>query len=159
LEGIRLKFKQALAFFALGLLAGSLSINFFQGRKFEELYWEKEKLQVQLYETTAQIHKLKEQQQKFAPATIQEIKLEINTENGFFVEPSFRRNIYELLEELIGEEVQTLSYPLLYNLLQNRIIEDNNKKYRLNVEAVILGETLVYYLSAKKLSVESSSLE
>lgn len=129
-------------------------MNLFQGKKYEELYWEKEKLHVQLYETAEQNRKLREQQEAVSPATVKEIKLEIISSDDLFMEPSLHRSIHELLKELVGQEVHALPYPLLYNLLQNRIVEDNKKSYQLNVEAVILSETLVYYLKVKKLSAE-----
>ncbi|MEW5921652.1 MAG: hypothetical protein AB1796_12040 [Bacillota bacterium] len=57
-------------------------------------------------------------------------------------------------KELIGQELQALPYPLVYNLLENRIVENEKKKYHLKVEAVIIAETVVYYLRVKKITEE-----
>lgn len=142
--------KRYSALFILGLLVGMMIMHSLQGKELEQLYWEKENLKVELYEKMEQIKKIEEQQETLLPPTVREIKLEINLEEGDFVEPELKRQIYDLVKGLLGQEVLTLPYPLVFNILDNRIVEMDDKRYRLDVEAVILGETLVYYLQAKK---------
>jgi len=126
----------------------------FQGKELEKLYWQKENLKVELYETREQMKKIQEQHKSLLPAVIKEIKLEIDMEENSFVEPALRRHIYDLVKEVLGQEVLALPYPLLFNLLNERIVEMDNKRFRLKVEAIILGETLVYYLKVKKMATE-----
>jgi hypothetical protein len=122
----------------------------FQGKELEKLYWEKESLKVELYEKKVQIKKIEEQQERLLPPTVREIKLEISLGNGAFIEPELKRQVYDLVKGLLGQEVLALPYPLVFNILDNRIVEMDDKRFHLNVEAVILGETLVYYLQANK---------
>ncbi|MGI6328913.1 MAG: hypothetical protein ACOX1I_08250 [Dethiobacteria bacterium] len=142
--------KRYAAFFILGLLAGSMIMQSFQGKELEKLYWEKESLKVELYEKKVQIKKIEEQQERLLPPTVREIKLEISLGNGAFIEPELKRQVYDLVKGLLGQEVLALPYPLVFNILDNRIVEMDDKRFHLNVEAVILGETLVYYLQANK---------
>ncbi len=142
--------KRCAAFFILGLLAGAMAMHAFQGGALEKLHWEKENLKVELYEKKEQIKKIEEQQESLFPPTVREIKLEISPGGGAFVEPELKRQVYDLVKGLLGQEVLALPYPLVFNILDNRIIEMDEKRFQLNVEAVILGETLVYYLQAKK---------
>lgn len=141
-----------LAFFILGLLTGLTLMNAIQGKKFEEIYWQTEKLKVQLYEAVQQIEKVKEQQEAILPLVVKEIKLEIQMNDHSFVEPALHRAIYDLVNNLLGQEIYALPYPLLFNLLDDRLIEEGDKKYRLEVKAVIVGETLVYFLKVNKLN-------
>jgi hypothetical protein len=143
-----------MAFFILGILAGMIVMHSFQGKELEKLYWQKENLKVELYETREQMKKIQEQHKSLLPAVIKEIKLEIDMEENSFVEPALRRHIYDLVKEVLGQEVLALPYPLLFNLLNERIVEMDNKRFRLKVEAIILGETLVYYLKVKKMATE-----
>lgn len=141
-----------LAFFILGLLVGLAVMNAVQGKKFEEVYWQAEKLKVQHYETVQQLKIIKEQHESRLPPAVKEIKLEIQMNDHSFLEPALRRNIYELVRDLLGQEVSALPYPLLFNLLEGRLIEEGGKKYCLEVKAVILGEILVYYLKIEKIN-------
>ncbi len=145
-----------IAFFILGLLTGLTLMNVVQGKKFEEVYWKTEELKVQLYETVQQMEKIKEQHESIRPMVVEEIKLEIQMNDHSFVEPALRRTIYDLVKDLLGQEVHALPYPLLFNLLEGRLIEEGNKKYRLEVEAVILGEILAYFLQVKKIDDEAA---
>lgn len=141
---------RAIAFTILGLLLGMIIMHSLQGREIEELYWNKENLQVELYETSQQLKRLQEQQETLQPRVVTEIKLDIETDENSFLEPELEQNIYKLVEELSGQEVHALPYPLLYNMLEERIVHGGDNKYRLEVKAVIVGEILEYYLKANK---------
>lgn len=151
-----IRLRKKLSFFVLGLLVGLTLMNTVQGKKFEEFYWQTEELKVQLYETVQQLEKVEEQHESLLPLSVKEIKLEIRMNDQSFIEPALRRNIYELVKDLLGQEVHALPYPLLYNLLEGRLIEEGDKKYHLEVEAVILGEVLVYFLNVEKINGEST---
>ncbi|HHU76814.1 MAG TPA: hypothetical protein GXZ24_08005 [Firmicutes bacterium] len=144
-----------LAFFILGVLIGLTVMNAVQGKKFEEIYWETEELKVKHYETVQQLKKIKEQHESQLPSLVKEIKLEIRMNDHSLPEPALRRGIYELVKDLLGQEVDALPYPLLYNLLEGRLIEEEGRKYCLEVEAVILGNILVYFLDVEKLDGEN----
>ena len=142
----------------LGILAGMIIMHFLQSKRVDEYYWEKEDLKVKLYEATERLKRIEEQHDRLLPALVEDIRLEITMEDDSFVEPELRRLIYDLAKELIGQEFQALPYPLVYNILDNRILESEEKKYRLNVEAVIIAETVTYYLTAKKIQEETVAL-
>ena len=142
----------------LGILAGMIIMHFLQSKRVDEYYWEKEELKVKLYEATERLKRIEEQHDRLLPALVEDIRLEITMEDDSFVEPELRRLIYDLAKELIGQEFQALPYPLVYNILDNRILESEEKKYRLNVEAVIIAETVTYYLTAKKIQEETVAL-
>ena len=146
-------------FFILGVLLGMLIMHFLQGKQIEELYWEKENLQVQLYETSQQLRQMQEQQETPQPRVVNEIKINIEVEEDSFVEPGLKQNTYELVEGLLGQEVHALPYPLLYNHLDGRVVNGEDKKYRLKVKAVIVGEVLEYYLKAVKVDEEEEVME
>jgi hypothetical protein len=146
--------KRYSALFLLGTLLGMLIMHSFQGRELDKLYWEKENLKVELYESKEQLKKMQELHETLLPSVVREIKLEINMEENGFVDPALRREIYDLVKGLLGQEVQALPYPLALNVLDNRIVELNKKRYKLDVEAIILGETMAYYLQAQKLAEE-----
>ena len=102
--------KRYAAFFILGLLAGSMIMQSFQGKELEKLYWEKESLKVELYEKKVQIKKIEEQQERLATNS-KRVKLEISLGNGAFIEPELKRQVYDLVKGLLGQEVLALPYP------------------------------------------------
>lgn len=146
--------RYSISLLILGVLAGTIIMHTIQGKALEKLYWEKENLKVELYETREQLKKIQEQHKSLLPALIEKIELEITMEEDSFVEPDLKLRIYDLVKEVLGQEIQTLPYPLLFNLLHERIVQVENKQFRLEVEAIIIGKTLVYYLKVKKISAE-----
>ena len=131
--------KRYAAFFILGLLVGAMIMHSFQGRELEKLYWEKENLKVELYEKNEQIKKIEEQQERLLPPTVREIKLEISHDGDTFVEPELKRQVYDLVK-YAGAGSPGTALPLVFNILDNRIVEMDDKRFHLNVEAVILGK-------------------
>lgn len=77
-------------------------------------------------------------------------KLEIKMEENDFVEPVLKEERDNLASGVLGHEIRALPYPMVINLLENREVEAEGKAYRLDVEAVIIGETLTCCLKAEK---------
>lgn len=146
---------RAIVLLLLGILLGMAIMLFLQGKRVDEYYWQKEELKVQLYEATERLKRLEEQHDILLPARVEEVRLEIEMADETFVEPALRRNIYDLSKELIGQELEALPYPLVYNILDERILESEEKNYRLKVKAVIIAETLTYYLIVEKMQEET----
>lgn len=149
---------RTLALLFLGVLLGMVAMHFLQGKRLDDYYWQKEELKVELYEATERLKKIEEQHDRLLPAQVKEVNLEIHSMANGFVEPALRKLIYDYAKELIGQEVQALPHSLVYNVLNNRIMESEGKKYRLTVEAVIIAETLTYYLTVEKLEEETIGL-
>ncbi len=146
---------RTVALLLLGILLGMVVMQFLQGKRVDDYYWEKEELKVELYEATERLKRIEEQHDRLLPALVEDIRLEITMEDDSFVEPELRKLIYDLAKELIGQEFQALPYPLVYNVLDNRILESEDKKYRLKVKAVIIAETVTYYLTVEKIQEET----
>ncbi len=146
---------RAIVLLILGILLGMAIMLFLQGKRVDAYYWQNEELKVQLYEATERLKRLEEQHDILLPARVEEVRLEVEMEDETFVEPALRRDIYDLAKELIGQELQALPYPLVYNILDERILESEEKKYRLKVKAVIIAETVTYYLTVEKIQAET----
>ena len=149
---------RTLTLLLLGILVGMVIMHFLQGKRLDDYYWQKEELKVELYEATERLKRIEEQHDRLLPALVEEVRLEITMKDNSFVEPALRKHIYDLAKELIGQEFQALPYPLVYNILDDRILESEGKKYRLNVEAVIIAEAVTYYLTVEKIQEETIAL-
>ena len=147
--------KRGVALFIMGVLLGQVAMYCLTSKEIEEIYWEKEDLKVQLYELSEQMKQMQEHHESWYPLVVQEIKLDIRLEDDAFVEPELKRQTYDLVKGLLGQEVMALPYPLVLNLLEGRRVEFDKKAYQLDVEAVLIGETLVYYIVAERKNSES----
>ncbi len=147
--------KRGAALFMIGLLLGQVIMYCLFSKRMEQVYWEKEKYKVDLYEITEQMKQVQEDHDTLFPPVVQEIQLDIRFKNDAFVEPELKRHIYDLVKGLLGQEIQALPYPLVLNLLEERTVEFEKKAYQLDVEAVIIGETVIYYILAEKKESES----
>ncbi len=146
---------RTLSLLLMGILLGMVIMYFLQSKRMDDYYWEKEGLKVELYEATERLKRIEEQHDRLLPSLVEEVCLEITMEDDSFVEPALRKLIYDLAKELIGHELHALPYPLVYNILDNRILESEGKKYRLKVEAVIIAETVTYYLTVGKIQEDT----
>ena len=147
--------KRSIALFIAGVLLGQVGMYCLTSKKIEEIYWEKENLKVELYELTEQMKQMQEHHETWYPPVVQEVNLDIRLKDDAFVEPELKRQTYDLVKGLLGQEVMALPYPLVLNLLEGRTVEYDNKAYRLDVEAVLIGETVVYYIVAEKKESEN----
>jgi len=147
--------QRSLAMFLIGILLGLVIMYCLASKRVEQVYWEKESLKVEIYELTQQINIIQEHGNAISPPVVEEIKLDIRFEDNSFVEPELKRQIYGLVKGLLGQEVLALPYPLVLNLLEGRTLEFDGKTYTLDVEAVLIGEKVVYYILAEKKENES----
>ncbi len=144
-----MKPRRLAAFFLLGFMTGSLVTFHLTSRRLETLYHEKEALKVSLFETTERLYRLEELWKSRQEEVIRDIKLEINTDGkNPFSELALKQAVGELVKGLLGEKAANVNPSLVINLVNGRIIKAAEKEYRLELKAVVISETVVFYLDA-----------
>ncbi|MBS4032495.1 MAG: hypothetical protein KGZ63_13895 [Clostridiales bacterium] len=139
--------KRYLALILLGTIFGAVLMNIYLSRRMDELYISREKLKVNLYETEERLKKMEAQWQSHRTALIKEVSIQFHRPlDDQFLELALRQQILKLTQNLVGEEVETIPYPLVVHLLDQRIVEADGKHFRLTVKTVIIAEKLTYVL-------------
>lgn len=150
---------RSIAFFLIGLIIGGIITNISAGRQLDRLYWENEKLKISLYESNQRLEKMRSQWESHRFAVVQDVKIELEIDGSPFDELAVRQAISEITQKLIGEEIGSLSPLLVYDLLHNRIIhlnDEEEEKYRLDVQSVIISTEVIYFIRAISLTDDTS---
>lgn len=132
---------------SLGLIAGGLIIHLYHAERLEQLYWDKEKLKVELFETTerlARIEALWADQQEGEIASV-DIILEGDMDTS--VQLELQRLLSELTSRLIGSAIKELQPDLLVSLLHRRSFTVEKKDYLVTVNWVVIAPETLFNLS------------
>ena len=123
--------KRFLAVLLVGVILGAALMNLLLSKRYDELFISREKLKVELYETRERLKQL-EAQEKQAALLVQDIEVLFpEDKNDPLVEVKLQAAVLELTESLLGEDVENVSYQLLTDLLDSRLLEIEGKYYRI----------------------------
>ncbi len=140
--------KRGVALWLLGLIAGGTLCSLATGSSLEKLYQEKERLKVQLFETTDRLHQLEKQLRTRETEQVQAVNIELSTTAGTLVELALRQALAEITSVLIGEKIDLLKPSLLVKLLHQRVLTVEGKQYVISVRWVVIGEEITFNLTA-----------
>ena len=133
----------------LGLIAGALLIHLYQIRNMEELYRQREKLKVELFETTERLARSEALWADRPEEKIRSIDLIITGEMiDQLVQLELKRQISEITAALIGSTTAGLEPELTAALLQRRKLPVEGKDYLITVNRIIIGPETVFNLDA-----------
>ncbi len=144
--------KKNTAFLVLGLFLGAVSIFVFSGQQLEDLYQERERLKVDLFETRERLTRLEDLWESRHEEIVREIKIDLEMEKDTFGELSIKKAIQEIVNDLVGEKVQSLNPTLVIRMLDERKIMADEREYRLDLQAVVISETLTLYIKPERIS-------
>lgn len=151
--------KRTIALVLTGAIAGAVAMNTYLNRRMDELYISREKIKVELYETTERLNKLETLWQNQQTMMIRDVKIRFEQEqHDPYLEVKLREAVSQLTQDLIGENVETVPHALILHLIDQRIVDVEGKRYRIQVKTVIVAETVTYVLRYA-LHVEQSDSE
>jgi hypothetical protein len=144
--------KRSVAFLVLGFFLGAVSIFILSGQQLEDLYQERERLKVDLFETRERLNRLEDLWESRHEEIVREIKIDLEMEKDTFGELSIKKAIQEIVNDLVGERVQSLNPTLVIRMLDGRKITADGREYRLDLQAVVISETLTLYIKPERIS-------
>ena len=131
----------------IGMVFGAVLMNLYLRQRLDELYISREKLKVELYETTERL-KILESQDQQKQNVIRAIDVQFIKENGdLLTELALQTAVLELTQNLIGEEIEKVHHLLVIHLLDRRLIEIEGKLYRLQVKTLIIAPKMTFVLN------------
>lgn len=143
-----MKMRGILPVLVLGILAGGTAVSVFHAARLDRLYWEKEKLMVQLFETTERLSRLQSLWESGQSAEIIAVTIRLNGDVNEFVLLELERTLNEMTAGLIGENIDNLNPDLLRQLVDRRKITVEDKDYLVTVRWIILGRETIFSLDA-----------
>lgn len=140
--------RQMLSPLILGALAGGIIIGLFNAAAMEQLYWETEKLRVELFETTERLAKMESLWDDHQEGEIISVSIELDKGLNAFTELALRQSLNEISSGLVGEQIDNMNPELILALYQNRKLTVEGKDYLVTVNWVIIARETVVNLSA-----------
>ncbi|NLZ38170.1 MAG: hypothetical protein GX893_01000 [Firmicutes bacterium] len=138
--------KKEIATLLVGVILGAALMNLFLCKQIDQLYLEREKLKVELYETTERLKKIRVQQQQ-NKLFVREIEvIFLNEPKQNLLEIELHKKIVELAQAIIGTEVEKVPHTIIGHLLDQRLIEVNGKKFLLHLKTIIIAEKVTFLL-------------
>lgn len=142
-----------LAIFILGIIAGAATTGVFVGDRVDALHMENRLLKQQLAAAEKDLQQLEEKKQ-----TSRRVVTKISSRLSFAedcdfteyerstVEMAVEKNVREWLKLVLGQDLKTVNYQLVPRIVDNRELEVEGKKIRLQVELVVISENVIVYL-------------
>jgi hypothetical protein len=150
--------RRSLTLVMLGILLGAVSMNIYLAGRLDALYIDRETLRVKLYETTERLKKTEAQWQSHRTVLIREVDIQFVQETpDAFLEIALREVVTKLVQDLVGEELESISPSLAVHLLDRRIVEADGRRYRLYVRTLIVSEKLTYILSYELVTAQTDT--
>jgi len=139
--------KRDAALVIMGVIIGLVIMNVYLSDKIDELYISREKLKVELFETRERLKKIEAQWQSHRTALVHDVEVQFYEPVGNpLLELALRQEVLKLTKDIIGEELEKLPHSLVVRLLDQRIIEADGKKYRIQVRTVIMAQRITFVL-------------
>jgi hypothetical protein len=139
--------RQLLAVLLVGAIIGAAGMNVYLNQRMDELYISREKLKVELFENEERLKKMEAQWQGNRAPLIREVEIHFEQEQTDpFLEVKMREMVSRLTQGLIGEEVEQVPHSLLLHLIDQRLVDVEGKRYRIQVRTVVVAEKVTYIL-------------
>lgn len=146
--------KKIFAAFIIGLLAGASLINAIIGSQLDNLHMSNQALQQQLSVSERELQALKENLAEKKKRIITGVDVEVELQGEFteYEESATKlmaeKKVEDWLELLKGREINDFDYMLIPKIIDNREIEVEGSKFRLQVKMVVIKENIIVFIKA-----------
>lgn len=141
-----------LASFIMGILLGAAVFMLTISRNLDRLHLENSSLKMELSTKEEQVQNLKKSIEEYRTWIIQDLIIEFKDDIDEHMSIAVEEEVRNLLHNIIGREIDSIDQELFYQTIDNRIIEINDKRYKLNLEALIIWEKTKLILNVIPLS-------
>ncbi|SCX79163.1 hypothetical protein [Alkaliphilus peptidifermentans] len=138
-----------IAFMGLGFLLGLATMNLFQMHTLDRLYRVQHQLTNQIIDKDIKLERLNDSIKKNNTVFVKDIKIHLNFEGNLLLKDMIEDNIRFFLSDLVGKELADIDGEMIYKILNNRIVEIENKNINLSINYLIISETINISVNAR----------
>lgn len=132
----------------LGIVFGSVTVSIYHSARLEQLYWEKEKLKVELFEATERLVKVESLWVTHREGEVIAVAVQLDGDLDAFTGLELERLISKITANLIGEKIANLNPGLLLALLHERVLTVEDKDFLVTVNWIIIDREVIFNLHA-----------
>ncbi|WP_066635461.1 hypothetical protein [Desulfolucanica intricata] len=158
------EWKRLIAFFILGMFVGGVGINIKIGKHIDELIIVNQNLQEQLTNTEQELQQMYANLENKQSRVVSGIEIhvifpevDITKFEKSEVNLKIEHEVRSWLQVIQGEEVEKLNYTLIPQIIDERIVEVDNKKYKLKTKLIVILEKVRVYLEAVEIIEEKTT--
>jgi len=131
----------ALACFILGLMLGITASLFYAGVMLDAQEIELETLYSELIERDSRIERLEKSLQDQRYRVVKNLSVELNLKDPH-LNLKLSTAVHQLLQDLIGQEIDRLDPNLIRSIIDDRIIQIGDQSFSLRLRYLVIAETL-----------------
>lgn len=136
------KWARGIAFFAIGFLLGLAAMNLVHLHTLDRLYRIQNQLTNQLLDREIKLEGLKKSLQDEKTIIIKDLIIALDFEGNPLLREEIEKVIRFYLADLVGQELWRLEGEMIYKILDDRIINVENRQARLQVKYIIVREEI-----------------
>ncbi len=139
---------QVLAFFLLGTLFGATGSVLYHARNLDTLLMEQESLKSEVSEKENRILRLEQSLTTERHRVVRSILVTVSLKDPH-TNLKVTKMVQDLLQDLIGEEIESLSPLLIKAIIDERVLQlEEGGRYALRLTLLALGEVMEVYVQA-----------
>lgn len=147
---MKARIRTILASFVLGALIGAAGLNWATGYHLDKAELEIKRIQANLADQAEKNTVLEKKLAVRQKLTINEITVYVNVDDEF-EKLELESIIKKLLRELKGKQLKEVDPTLVVSIVDKRIVETQEHKYRLAVKGTLVSEKVIMYVEAAEI--------
>ena len=144
------------AAFALGLISGVAGAVLFSINLVDQLYLDRETLQSELSEAQSRINMLEQSLTERRTRVVRSVAVRLDTGDQHLT-LKLANHARQLVDGLIGQEVASIDPGLVAAIFHKRIVRVDQGQFELNLDYLIISDTVTVSLTAQKASEGASN--
>lgn len=144
------KLYSRISFMLLGFIFGLVTMNLFQVHTIDRLYRVQTNLTNQLLDRELKLQKFNESIMEQKVYIVKNLEIDVEFSGNPLTIEDIESTIKFYLNDLVGQEVNTIDGNMIYKIIHERILEIDDKKIILSMKYIIINETISIGIKARE---------
>jgi len=143
---------QLIASFILGFIMGALILNLVVASEIDSLIYKNRELNSKIKNQNEELKKLEESLSSRKWKVVQKIKIVVETEENKHIKQELESKLYEILNSIIGRQMNKIDGTLISNTVDDRVIIIDGTNYQIDLIWLLLQEETIVKVKATNIS-------
>ncbi|SDC17105.1 MULTISPECIES: hypothetical protein [unclassified Candidatus Frackibacter] len=143
---------QLIASFILGFIMGALILNLIVANEIDNLIYKNRELNSKIKNQNEELKKLEESLSSRKWKVVQKIKIVVETEENKHIKQELESKLYEILNSIIGRQMNKIDGTLISNTVDDRVIIIDDTNYQIDLIWLLLQEETIVKVKATNIS-------
>ncbi|KXS44829.1 MAG: hypothetical protein AWU54_657 [Candidatus Frackibacter sp. T328-2] len=143
---------QLIASFILGFIIGALILNLVVANEIDNLIYKNRELNSKIKNQNEELKKLEESLSSRKWKVVQKIKIVVETEENKHIKQELESKLYEILNSIIGRQMNKIDGTLISNTVDDRVIIIDDTNYQIDLIWLLLQEETIVKVKATNIS-------